>query len=824
MYIDIILPVPLSSQFTYLLPTEMEGKACVGSRVVAPFGKNKLYTGVITRIHNDTPKNDFLIKSIVDILDEIPSVSRQQLELWEWISNYYMCTPGDVLKASLPSGMKLESETKLTLNNGFSEWENLTKKEYALYELLQEKHFGSVSQLQKAAKSKNVFPLIRNLMNKGAVLIQEELRNKYTPKTETHIRLAEKYRNPNSIAEIKELICKQAKRSQLFHCYLEKAGISTLTEKTDFEILKEVGRKELLQESGISSAVLSGMVAKGYFELYEYETGRFIHSDYSVVPTHPLSPEQQAAYNDIQKIFIEKNVCLLHGVTSSGKTEIYIKLIQEQLDQEHQVLFLLPEIALTVQIMERLQKIFGDKLGIYHSGCTDNERVEIWNKQLSSNPFQIILGARSSIFLPFQRLGLVIVDEEHESSYKQQDPAPRYNARDSSIVLASISKAKVLLGSATPCMESYYNAHTGKYGYVFLGHRFGKTQLPDMEIVDTKDLTRRKLMPSPLSPRLQEEIRKALDAKEQIILFQNRRGYSPVLECRNCGWIPSCQRCDVSLTYHKNVNKLVCHYCGTVYDIPQKCPCCEENNIISSGFGTEKIEEEVHKLFPTARTARLDLDSTRTRHAYKNILFDFAQGSTDILIGTQMVSKGLDFDRVHVVGILDADTMLARPDFRAFERSFQTITQVSGRAGRRDKQGLVILQTKHPDYSVVQQIVSNDYVSMFQEQIEVRKEFIYPPFCRLIHIVLKHREDKTVGDAAMFLSSLLRNKLGGNILGPDRPIVSRVKLMYLRNIILKAVPSCSPINIRRILHEAAEQTTKIPRFHSVSIYFDVDPL
>ena len=824
MYIDVSLPLPVKDQFTYHVPPEKEGGACVGGRVVVPFGRSKLYTGIVLRIHDTVPDKDILIKDAVDFLDETPAVLPRQLALWKWMSHYYMCTLGDLVKTALPSGMKIESETRLSLNTAFENWENLTKRENALYELIQEKQIDSVAQLQKEMKSNGVLSLVKSLMEKGALAVQEELKRKFAPKTETHVRIGKDYRTPDTLEELKNAIGKQPKRCHLLSCYIEKAGVDKAEKDGDFENLEEVSRAALLRDSGISPAVLSGMIAKGYFEQYDYEVGRLDLTAGPVERQHTLSAEQQQAYDSIKASFCARSVCLLHGVTSSGKTEIYIKLIQDQTESGKQVLYLLPEIALTTQITERLRKVFGDKLGIYHSGYTDNERVEIWRKQLSDHPFQIILGARSSMFLPFQNLGLVIVDEEHESSYKQQDPVPRYNARDTSIVLASQYKAKVLLGSATPSMESYHNAQTGKYGYVYLGHRFGNIQLPCVEIIDTKDLRKRKMMPTPFSPRLQEEMRKTLKEGGQVILFHNRRGYTPVLECRKCGWVPTCQFCDVSLTYHQNIHKLVCHYCGATYDVPRKCPCCEEQDMGFSGFGTEKIEEEVHKFFPEARTARLDFDSTRTRHSYERILEDFACGKTDVLIGTQMVSKGLDFDRVRVVGILDADTMLARPDFRAFERSFQMISQVAGRAGRRTERGYVILQTKHPEYSVVRQIVDNDYDSMYREQLKVREEFRYPPFYRLIHVVLRHRDDRVAGDAALFLASVLRQSLGENILGPDRPVISRIRLMYIRNIIVKVAPSYSPHAIREILARAVSQTVSVPRYRTVDVYFDVDPL
>ncbi len=824
MYIDVILPLPLNSTYSYHVPQEMTKDICVGGRVIVQFGTSKQYTGIVWRINNEKPEGEYNFKNIIDVIDDKPSVLSQQLRCWQWISEYYMCSIGDVYKAAVPSGMKLESESLLQLKEDFDHWEKLTKKEIEIIELIQNTKYKTVSQLQRVIGDKHIMTTLRSLMKKNALIIQEELKRTFNPKTEIHIRLSKEYQTEESINHLAQFLEKQPKRYKLLMTYIELSGMVSALNLKNKKLIQEVSREGLLKKSTISAAVLTGMRTKGIFETYDFEIGRIKAPQTSIIEQLPLSDHQEKAYKGILESFETKKVCLLQGVTSSGKTEIYIRLIREQLNKGKQVLYLLPEIALTTQITQRLQRIFGKNLGVYHSKYPDNERVEIWNKQLSEKPYGIILGARSSLFLPYQNLGLIIVDEEHETSYKQQDPAPRYNARDTAIILASLHKAHTLLGTATPSIESYYNAQIGKYGYITLTQRYGNINLPIIDIVDVKDLLRRKMMTLPFSPHLIEEIRKALENKEQVILFQNRRGYTPVLECHKCGWIPTCQFCDISLTYHQDFNKMVCHYCGSTYDVPHVCPCCGEQELRSFGYGTEKIEEEVKRLFPEAKTARLDLDTTRSRNAYEKILSDFTEQKTNILIGTQMVSKGLDFDNVHVVGILDADTMLTRPDFRAFERSFQMMSQVAGRAGRKNSQGHVILQTKHTEYPVIKQIVDNNYDAMYSAQKEERKLFRYPPYSRLIYIYMKHREDKVVGEAAKILAASLRRQLGNIILGPDKPAVSRINLMYIRKIIVKVPLNSNTQNVRTTLKSVVHLLLKPPVYHALNIYYDVDPI
>ena len=636
----------------------------------------------------------------------------------------------------------------------------------------------------------------------------------YRPKTETYIRLTSQFSSEPSLHIALDMLQRAPKQLKAF---------------TDFLYLAEEGdvtRDELLNE-GHALQTVSMLVKRGMLETYEVEVGRLNHSG----EPHPenikrLSAAQETAYNQILMSMMKKQVTLLHGVTSSGKTEIYIHLIQREIDQHRQVLYLLPEIALTVQMMERLHRVFGDRLGIYHSKYSDAERVEIWQKQLSGHPYDVILGARSAVFLPFQRLGLIIVDEEHETSFKQQDPMPRYHARSAAIMMGALAapSPSVLLGSATPSLETYHNAMTGKYGYVQLTERHQGIELPEIQVVDTHDLRHRKMMHGPFSPLLLSKVREALKRGEQAILFQNRRGYAPVLTCKACGWVPHCQNCDVSLTYHRQLNQLVCHYCGAVYQVPVECPACGETNLLTRGYGTEKIESEVREVFPEARISRMDLDTTRTRHAYERLISDFASGRTNLLIGTQMISKGLDFDRVSVVGILDADTMLNYPDFRAFEHAFMMMSQVSGRAGRKGHRGLVILQTSQPQLPLIRQVVEGDYAAFYRSLLTERREFHYPPYYRLIYVYLKHRTDPMVETAARELGYRLRQWFGSRVLGPDKPGVARVKSLSIRKLVLKLEPQLNMADVRKYLALAQQQMLQDKRYASLQVYYDVDPL
>ena len=648
---------------------------------------------------------------------------------------------------------------------------------------------------------------------------------KFKPKMELYVELASTYRSEQALHVALNLVQRALKQAKTLTTFLSLSHWDSLDGDTPREGIKKVTKEELMNESHCTAAVVKALIDRGILFTYELEIGRLNTNGESHLDLiKPLSLAQQDAYNGILMQMMKKDVVLLHGVTSSGKTEIYIHLIRKAIEEHKQVLYLLPEIALTVQIMERLHRVFGDRLGIYHSKYSDAERVEIWQKQLSDHPYDVILGARSAVFLPFKALGLVIIDEEHETSFKQQDPAPRYHARSAAIVLAKMYGAKTLLGTATPSMESYYNAQQGKYGLVELKTRYKGIQLPDIQVVDVKDLRRRKMMSGPFSPQLLAAVREALKNGQQAILFQNRRGFAPMVECKVCGWVPKCKNCDVSLTLHKSINLLTCHYCGYTYPVPTECPNCGSTEIMGRGFGTEKIEDQIAEIFPEAKIARMDLDTTRTRNAYERLIADFSEGRTNLLIGTQMVSKGLDFDKVSVVGILNADSMLNYPDFRAYEHAFMMMAQVSGRAGRKGKRGLVILQTKNPTLPVIGQVVHNDYEGLYQDILEERRTFHYPPFFHLINVYVKHKYDKVCEQASHELSKTLRSWFGGRVLGPDKPAVARVKTMNIRKIVIKLENGIDQQKVREYLKFAQQQMGKDPRYGALQIYYDVDPL
>lgn len=648
---------------------------------------------------------------------------------------------------------------------------------------------------------------------------------KFKPKMELYVELASTYRSEQALHVALNLVQRALKQAKTLTTFLSLSHWDSLDGDTPREGIKKVTKEELMNESHCTAAVVKALIDRGILFTYELEIGRLNTNGESHLDLiKPLSLAQQDAYNGILMQMMKKDVVLLHGVTSSGKTEIYIHLIRKAIEEHKQVLYLLPEIALTVQIMERLHRVFGDRLGIYHSKYSDAERVEIWQKQLSDHPYDVILGARSAVFLPFKNLGLVIIDEEHETSFKQQDPAPRYHARSAAIVLAKMYGAKTLLGTATPSMESYYNAQQGKYGLVELKTRYKGIQLPEIQVVDVKDLRRRKMMSGPFSPQLLAAVREALKNGQQAILFQNRRGFAPMVECNVCGWVPKCKNCDVSLTLHKSINLLTCHYCGYTYPVPTECPNCGSTEIMGRGFGTEKIEDQIEEIFPEAKIARMDLDTTRTRNAYERLIADFSEGRTNLLIGTQMVSKGLDFDKVSVVGILNADSMLNYPDFRAYEHAFMMMAQVSGRAGRKGKRGLVILQTKNPTLPVIGQVVHNDYAGLYQGILEERRTFHYPPFFHLINVYVKHKYDKVCEQAGYELSKTLRSWFGERVLGPDKPAVARVKTMNIRKIVIKLENGIDQQKVREYLKFAQQQMGKDPRYGALQIYYDVDPL
>ena len=703
----------------------------------------------------------FKVKPVIQVLDDEPVLTESQFSLWQWIADYYMSPLGEVYNAAMPLGLKQ--------------------------------------------------------------------RDGFKPKMETYITLTPAYRQEQALHIALNQLTRSPKQQKVFIDYLTMSHWDEAfsVENGERRMESEVSRDELMNYSHCTSSVLKSLFERKMLMTYEKEVGRLNHAgEPHLDQVKKLNEAQQEAYNQILFSFLSKNVTLLHGVTSSGKTEIYIHLIKQALERHEQVLYLLPEIALTVQIRERLQKVFGSRLGIYHSKYSDAERVEIWKKQLSQNPYDVILGARSAVFLPFQKLGLIIIDEEHENSFKQQDPAPRYHARSVAIMMAAKIGAgcKVLLGTATPSMESYYNAMKGKYGLVTLTSRYQGIQLPEIQIVDVQDLQKRKMMQGPFSPMLLGSIKKALSAGEQVILFQNRRGFAPMIECRQCGWVPHCTNCDVSLTYHKNIQQLTCHYCGYTYQVPEVCPCCGSTELKGRGYGTEKIEDQVMEIFPEARVARMDLDTTRTRSAYERIISDFSAGRTNLLIGTQMVSKGLDFDKVSVVGILNADSMLNYPDFRAYEHAFMMMAQVSGRAGRKGKQGLVLLQTKSPQLPVIRQVVENDYAGFFNDLLEERRAFRYPPFYHLIYIYMKHRYDQTVNTAAIEMGNMMRQWFGERVLGPDKPSIAKVKQLNIRKIVLKLENGIDMKRVREYLNLAQDRLLKQTCYNSLQVFFDVDPL
>ena len=815
-YVDVILPLPLPKSFTYSLPDECAEDVKIGCRVVVPFGRKKFYTAIVFNVHYCAP-TEYEVKDISALLDASPILLPVQFKFWEWIADYYLCTQGDVYKAALPSGLKLESETIVEYNPDFEADAPLPEREQRILDLLAVDAQQSVTKLEKDSGIKNILTAIKSLLDKEAIFVKEELKRTYKPKTEARVRLAGTA-DEKQLHILFDILSRAPKQLALLMKYVEYSGIlGTGTPK-------EVSKKELLQRANVAPSVLNGLVDKKIFEIYYHEIGRLNKQEKEVVELNALNEFQQRAHDEIVQSFQEKNVCLLHGVTSSGKTEVYIHLIEETIRQGKQVLYLLPEIALTTQITERLQRVFGARLGIYHSKFPDAERVEIWRKQLGENGYDIILGVRSSVFLPFRNLGLVIVDEEHENTYKQQDPAPRYHARSAAIVLAAMYGAKTLLGTATPSIESWQNAGEGKYGFVQLKERYKEIQLPEIIPVDIKELQRKRRMAGPFSPRLLEEMRRALENKEQVILFQNRRGYAPMIECHTCGWVPKCKNCDVSLTYHKGLNQMTCHYCGYTCNVPTRCPACEGTELVQRGFGTEKVEDAVHQVFPEAAVARMDLDTTRTRSAYEGILEDFQSGKTDVLIGTQMVTKGLDFERVSVVGILNADAMLNIPDFRSFERAFQLMAQVAGRAGRRSRQGRVILQTKSPDLPLIRQVTEHDYFGLYVGQMEERQMFVYPPFCRLIYVYMKHKRADVLDHLAAEMGSRLRQVFGSRILGPDAPPVARIQLLYIRKIVVKVEPGASLSKVREQLLYLRQSLMAHPDYRSAQIYYDVDPM
>ena len=812
--VDVILPLPLDGLFTYTLPEEYR-MIKPGFRVIVQFGKKKYYTAIVRSVYEGNGAEN--TKEIVSVLDEEPVILQTQFEFWDWISSYYMCSLGEVYKAALPSALKLESETYVFRIDSFQGEVPLTPTEQKIFYLLTEDKPLKISEIEHRLKINNVIPHIKSLTDKGAIYTSENIRDTYSSKTESIVCLAKDFSDRDLNLHL-DILHRAKKQHHLFMTFLQ------LREESGSGNKFFIPRKELSTKANVATAIIDALVEKQILRQFDREISRFDYGEVNLDASSELNNYQQEAYHQINTLFAEKPVVLLHGITSSGKTEIYIRLIKDAILQGKQVLYLLPEIALTTQITERLKSVFGNKLSVYHSRFNDKERAETWNNLLKKGEGRVILGARSSIFLPFNDLGLIIVDEEHESSYKQQEPAPRYNARNAAIVLAGIHQTKVLLGTATPGIETYYNALSGKFGLVSLTRRYDDIELPRIVTVNVKELRRKKQMKSVLSPPLIGEMTQGFAKNEQVILFQNRRGFAPLLECKVCSWTKHCDHCDVSLTYHKGQRLMICHYCGATYDIPPVCPNCETPTLDVIGYGTERVAEEVAEVFPDASVVRMDLDTTRSKRSYENIISDFESGKTDILIGTQMVSKGLDFDNVSIVGILNADSLLNYPDFRAHEKAFQLMTQVSGRSGRKQKQGLVMLQTSQPSHPVITCVVNNDYKGFYEMQIAERQLFCYPPFCRLISIVLRGKDERIVDEAARQFSIVLKESFGQKVLGPVKPPVSRVQSLYIRSILLKIENQASPQKVREAIKYYKQYVFSHPAFKSVLVHFDVDPL
>ncbi len=813
MYASIILPLALPKTYTYAIPELWQATVRPGMRVEVVFGKSRKYAGIIKSLGPDKPAA-FTPKDILNVLDSEPVVNEMQLALWSWMADYYMCSEGEVMSAALPSNFKLSSETTLIYNEEYGDdFSMLDDQEYLVAEALLLKRELKLTEVQEILDSAHVYPVVKRLLDRKVCWAWETLKEKYTEKKETFITLSPEYHEESRLADLLNNWSKAPKQMELLMAYLHLS-------KTE----GEVKQPDLLKKSGASAAQLKGLVEKGILTAQRLSVDRIRYLPREVNIDFELSPAQSAALQQVRDVLQEKNVCLVHGITSSGKTQIYVKLMEEYIKQGKQVLYLLPEIALTSQVIRRLQKHFGGYIAIYHSRFNPNERVEIWNK-VKEGQVSIVLGARSSLFLPFSTLGLVIVDEEHDVSYKQQDPAPRYNARDTAIYYASMTGAKVLLGSATPSLESYYHAVNGKYGLVELQERFGNLQLPVIEMVDTRQVVRKDKGKLIISPQLEEAIGDAVRRKKQVILFQNRRGYSPYLICGACGFIPHCEQCDVTLTFHKLHHKLQCHYCGNVYPRMITCPACGSANWMERNFGTEKIEEQLGEMFPDFRIARMDVDSVKGKTAHDTLIQQFEQQRIDILVGTQMVVKGLDFDHVHLVGILDADGLLGFADFRVNERAFQLMEQVSGRAGRKDIQGRVMIQTSNPAHPVLEWIREHDYKKLFHFEIESRKQFHYPPFSKLIQIIFKHREKHVAESAASLVAGVLVKNFGEHVMGPSEPVIGRIRNMYLMEVLLKMPRDLKSIDYaKHLIHQQMAILQNDRAFRSVVVQPDVDPV
>ena len=817
-YAETLLPLALPGTFTYRIPEGM--RLSIGMRVLVPFGRKKIYTAIVVTLHDREPKG-YDVKEILGTLDEKPILRHPQLDFWQWIADYYLCSMGEVYKAAVPSGLKVESETAISANPDFEESEpgQLSDRERVILDFTAQRGRVQIAEIAKATGFKTVERNVSHLLDLDALHVNERVVDNYRPKTEPCVRLAIARDDEQTLHQYFDQLKRAPKQETLLLAYLD---LSRWLQGGD---VREVSKENLLKRSGVSGAVLHEAVKRGMFEIYKKEINRF--ADLGSVLEEPptLSEEQQRAYKEIHQSMRQHAITLLHGVTSSGKTSVYMHLITDALKLGKQVLYLVPEIALTTQLTRRLRRVFGDKLLIYHSKFSDNERVDIWKRLLDSNEPCVVIGVRSSVFLPYSNLGLVIVDEEHDSSYKQQDPAPRYNGRNAALVLAQMHGAKTVLGSATPAIEVYHLAQEGRYGLVKLLTRYGDIQMPKVKVIDTIGARKRREMNGMFSNELIANCRKALENGEQVILFQNRRGYSPMVRCKECGSVPKCENCDVSLTYHKHSRSLVCHYCGYTIPLPDLCPACHLPGLEIIGYGTERIEDDIDALFPGEKITRMDLDTTRSKNSYDRIIDEFSQRRTKILVGTQMVTKGLDFDGVSIVGILNADTMINFPDFRSHERAFDMLEQVSGRAGRAHKQGQVIIQTTQPNHDVIKYVQAHDYEGFYQHELTDRQKFGYPPFTKVINIYLKHRDDATVGELAVRYSGLLRQVFGTRVLGPMAPLVARVQNLYIRQITLKMETAASMSKVKGILRDLYERMLAADaRMKTVKLYYDVDPV
>jgi primosomal protein N' (replication factor Y) len=814
-YAEVLLPVPLNRTFTYAISDDSAGAVVPGMRVVVPFGKRRVLTGIIINIHDEGPQ-DYEAKPVSELLDEAPVVTAQQLELIHWIASYYMCTAGEVLNAALPSGLKLSSESKIQLHPGFEEHEHdFSDTEQLVIDTLSKKHTLSYADVAAIAGIGQAGKLIKSLDRKNAITIYEEIKEKYSPKTEKHIRLAPEYESEKALEALFETLAKKPKQEEVLLAFLQESGLGNTGKKSVL--------KKSLKEKQVSMSSLATLIKHNVLEEYEVVISRFTPIE-NVTEAPELSDIQQAAFEELLHQFENKEQVLLHGITGSGKTAMYIKLIQHMLENGHQALLLLPEIALTTQIVERLQRVFGDQMGVYHSKFSENERVEVW-KGVLTGEFPVVVGVRSSLFLPFDNLGLIIIDEEHETSYKQYEPAPRYHARDTALMLAHIHHAKALMGTATPSIETYFLAEGEKYGLVNLDQRYGEAELPEIKAIDFGKAMKKKMVKGNFSNEVIEEIEKVTAAKKQVIMFQNRRGYAPFLECQNCGHVPKCINCAVSLTYHQYQQHLRCHYCGYHEKMPTECEECNSTLLKTMGFGTEKLEEDLQLLLPNVRIQRMDLETTRAKHSYQRIIENFAEGKTDILIGTQMVTKGLDFENVALVCIIDFDRMMHFPDFRSYERTFDLTLQVSGRAGRSKTTGKVLVQTYNPDQHIFTLLKKADYTGFYHRELSERARFSYPPYTRLIKITLKHRDQQTVIEGAKALvQELEKHYPPGTVLGPEAPMISRIKNKYLMDITLKLPRFGFNLGAAKetIRHEALLMQ-RHPIHRTIQVVFDVDP-